>query len=92
MQNIYILGETTYDIIFKDNQPFEAKVGGSQLDTAISLGRLHLPVSFISHIGDDAVGEISTSFIKENGIDDSYIIRHEGASRIALAFLNKNND
>ena len=89
---IYILGETTYDIIFKNNKPIEAKVGGSQLNTAISLGRLQLPVSFISQFGSDVVGDICASFIKENGIDDSFIKRNRGTSRVALAFLNENND
>lgn len=92
MQNIYILGETTYDIIFKDNKPVDGKVGGSQLNTAISLGRIQLPVSFISQIGKDPIGEICSSFIMKNGIDTSYITRVEGSSRVALAFLNENND
>jgi fructokinase len=89
---IYIPGETTYDIIFKDNKPIEAKVGGSQLNTAVSLGRMQLPVSFISQFGSDVVGDICASFIKENGIDDSFIKRNRGTSRVALAFLNENND
>jgi fructokinase len=89
---IYILGETTYDIIFKDNKPIEAKVGGSQLNTAVSLGRMQLPVSFITQFGSDVVGDICASFIKENGINDSFIKRNRGTSRVALAFLNENND
>ncbi len=89
---IYIPGETTFDIIFKNNKPIEAKVGGSQLNTAISLGRMHLPVSFISQFGSDVVGDICSSFIKENGIDDSFIKRNKGTTRVALAFLNENND
>jgi fructokinase len=89
---IYILGETTYDIIFKNNKPIEAKVGGSQLNTAVSLGRIQLPVSFISQFGSDIVGNICASFIKENGIDGSFIKRNNGTSRVALAFLNEHND
>lgn len=92
MQRIYILGETTYDIIFKNNKPIDAKVGGSQLNTAVSLGRLKLPLSFITQIGKDNVGDICALFIKENGIDDSLIKRNEGASRVALAFLDENNN
>ena len=92
MQRIYILGETTYDIIFKDNKPVEAKVGGSQLNTAVSLGRLKLSVSFITQTGTDRVGNICFSFIRDNGIDTSLIKRNHGNSRLALAFLDENNN
>ena len=92
MQKIYILGETTYDIIFDNNKPVDAKVGGSQLNTAISLGRINLPVTFISQMGCDKVGDICASFIKDNGIDDSLLQRTKGTTRIALAFLDKNKN
>jgi fructokinase len=92
MRNIYIPGETTYDIIFKNDTPVEAKVGGSQLNTAVSLGRLNLPVSMITRIGNDTVGNICASFIKANGIDVSFVSRTKGTSRVSLAFLDQNNN
>lgn len=92
MSRILILGETTFDIIFKDNKPTDAKVGGSQLNTCVSLGRLGLPVKFISSFGRDKVGAIADEFLQENNIGTEYIHRFEGNSRIALAFLDEKNN
>lgn len=92
MQKVYVLGETTYDIIFKDEKPINAKVGGSQLNTCVSLGRLGIPVSFVSQLGNDKVGDISDKFLQENGISLECISRSSGNSRVALAFLNEENN
>jgi len=92
MRRIYIMGETTYDILFKDEKPVEAKVGGSQLNTAVSLGRIGLPASFISQFGNDTVGDLSARFLKENNVDGQFLQRFEGNSRVALAFLDEENN
>lgn len=90
MGNIYTIGETVYDVIFKNRQPVSGKAGGAMLNTAVSLGRLELPVSFISEIGEDTVGEMIISFLSENGVDERYICRYgEGKTAIALAFLDE---
>ncbi len=91
-RRVYIVGETTFDIIFRDNQPKEARVGGSQLNTCVSLGRLGIPVTFITMFGNDQVGDIASRFLKENNISDEYVTRYEGNSRVALAFLDENNN
>lgn len=92
MKNIYTVGETTYDIVFKNNQPSHAVVGGSALNTAVSLGRLKLPVHFISRFGNDTIGNLSAKFLTENCVDCRYISRFDGQSRIALAFLDEANN
>lgn len=91
-RKIIILGETTYDIIFKNNKPVDAKVGGSQLNTAISLGRLGHKVIFVSAFGNDRLGDNSLDFIAENGVETSNISRYEGNSRLAIAFLDEKNN
>jgi fructokinase len=53
---ILALGETTYDIIFKDSKPVDGRVGGSILNTAVSLGRLGIPVSMVALCGSDEIG------------------------------------
>ena len=55
MPVIYTIGETVFDIIFELDQPVAAKAGGSLLNTSVSLGRLGLPVQFISEYGTDKV-------------------------------------
>lgn len=88
MGTIYTVGETTYDIIFRNQQPAGAVVGGSILNGSVTLGRLKLPVKFISRIGNDQVGDISVDFLNNNGVDCSLIVRFKGNSRLALAFLD----
>ena len=58
-RNVYTIGEATFDIIFKDSKPKDAKVGGSVLNTSVSLGRLGILVNFISAFGNDEVGNMA---------------------------------
>lgn len=92
MTKVYSIGETTYDIIFKNDQPSGAVVGGSVLNTSVTLGRLGVPVSFVSRMGSDQIGDISMKFLRENGVNCDYITRFEGSSRLALAFLDNENN
>jgi fructokinase len=93
MRKIYGIGETVLDIIFKDGQPQAAKAGGSVLNSVVSMGRMGLPVSFISEYGFDDVGKLIDDFLKSNGVDTSYVHRFsDGSTSLALAFLNEKND
>jgi len=93
MQHIYAVGETILDIIFKDHQPRTAKPGGSSFNASITLGRLDAPITFISEMGNDRVGDLILDFMNENGVDANYLSRYEnGQSAIALAFLNEKSD
>jgi fructokinase len=93
MRKIYGIGETVLDIIFKNNQPQAAKAGGAMLNSCVSLGRIGLPVSFISEYAGDNVGKIIDSFLSDNGVGTSYIDHYkEGKTKLALAFLNERND
>jgi fructokinase len=93
MRRIYGIGETVLDIIFKDGQPQAAKAGGSVLNSVVSMGRMDLPVSFISEYGQDDVGNLIDSFLRDNGVDTSYVHRFvDGSTSLALAFLDRKND
>jgi len=93
MRKIYGIGETVLDIIFKDGQPQVAKAGGSVLNSVVSIGRMDLPVSFISEYGQDDVGNLIYNFLKTNGVNTSFVHRyHQGSTALALAFLNEKND
>jgi fructokinase len=93
MRKIYGIGETVLDIIFKDGQPQAAKAGGSVLNSVVSMGRMNLPVSFISEYGKDDVGNLIDNFLKNNGVDTSSVHRfHDGSTSLALAFLDEKND
>jgi fructokinase len=93
MRKIYGIGETVFDIIFKDGQPQAAKAGGSVLNSVVSIGRMKLPVFFISEYGLDDVGNLIDNFLKINGVNSSFVHRfRKGSTALALAFLDKKND
>ena len=89
---IFTIGETTYDILFRNGNPVSACSGGSAYNSAISLGRCGLPVSLISTFGDDLVGDISMAFLLNNGVNCNLIQRFAGQSRIAMAFFDTDNN
>jgi len=73
--------------------PFTARAGGACLNSAVTLGRLNLPVFFVGEYGMDEVGNIIDLFLKENHVSTQYVYRYyDGKSTLALAFLNENND
>jgi fructokinase len=93
MAHIYAVGETILDIIFKDGQPQTARPGGSSFNASITLGRLGAPITLISEMGKDRVGDMIRDFMLENGVGTEYLARYsKGQSAIALAFLNEKSD
>lgn len=93
MRKIYGIGETVFDIIFKGGQPQAAKAGGAMLNSTVSLGRIALPVSFISEYANDNVGKIIDDFLQKNGVATDFVDHFkEGKTKLALAFLNEKND
>ena len=90
---IFAIGETVFDIIFKNGKPVASTPGGSMLNTAVSLGRLGLDVHFISEYGKDTVGNLIDDFLRSNGVSTGYACRYDGfPSSLALAFLDENNN
>jgi len=93
MRRIFAIGETVYDIIFKDGQPQAAKPGGAMLNSSVSLGRMGLPVHFISEYADDNVGSLINDFLSGNGVDTSHVHHYrDGNTKLAMAFLDEKND
>lgn len=93
MRKIYTIGETVFDIIFKNSKPVDAKSGGAMLNTAVSLGRLDIPVSLISEYGNDKAGKLIDDFLISNSVSTKYIFRfNDGKTAISLAFLNEKNE
>lgn len=88
MRKVFGIGETILDIIFRNDQPQKAVPGGSVFNGLISLGRLNVPVSFISELGNDRVGDMIRDFMEDTHHDrvrrpfprweKSYITRFSG--------------
>jgi fructokinase len=90
MRKIVGIGETVFDILFKNNQPISAKPGGSVYNALISLGRMKQQATFISEIGADRVGKIIKDFLEENEVSTKYMhIFDRGKTPLALAFLDE---
>src|ERR1039457_4219100 len=93
IRQVFAVGETVWDIIFKNGSPLTARAGGSMLNTAISLGRCGIPVSFISEIGNDEPGRRIFAFLTENNVSTGHVQRYsDGKTAIALAFLDNENN
>ena len=75
MRKVIGIGETILDIIFKNNRPHAAVPGGSTFNGLISLGRLEVPVSFISELGNDRVGDFIRDFMVENNLSTEFVDR-----------------
>lgn len=90
MGRIFCIGETVFDIIFQGTQPVAGKAGGSMLNSAVSMGRMDLPVYFISEYGNDPLGQHIDNFLKNNGVDTRFVYRFATSkTSIALAFLDE---
>lgn len=93
MNRIIGLGETVFDIIFKNDNVQTAVPGGSTFNAMVSIGRTHTPCCMATETGDDHIGDIVTAFLRDNNVDTKYVFRREGTqSPVSLAFLNKRND
>ena len=89
MRKVFGIGETILDIIFRNDQPQKAVPGGSVFNGLISLGRLNVPVYFISELGNDRVGDMIRDFMEDNHITTEFVDRFpDGKSPISLAFLD----
>lgn len=93
MRKVYGIGETVFDIIFRNDQPQRAVPGGSCFNSLISLGRCGLHPTMVTETGDDHVGQLIVDFMKSNGVDTDFVTIHPGSkTHISLAFLDENND
>lgn len=93
MAKVIGIGETVFDILFKDNKPVNAVPGGSVYNSIISLGRCGVPAEFISEVGDDRIGGIILDHLRDSNVGSSAVCCFSGGkSPLALAFLNERND
>lgn len=91
MRKVIGIGETVFDIIFKNGQPISGKPGGSVFNAMTSLGRIGQHPIFISEVGNDNIGQMVRQSMEENGVSTECMcaLPHEHKSAIALAFLDQ---
>lgn len=65
---------------------FKKYVGGSAANIAVGLARLGKSVGYIGRISDDPMGDYCQTFLEDQGIDTSHIVRCTGGESMGLAF------
>lgn len=93
MRRVIGIGESILDIIFKGSEPHAAVPGGSVFNSLVSLGRMQVPVAFISEVGNDRVGDLILQFMADNHLSTRYVDRFpDGKSPVSVAFLDDRNN
>lgn len=93
MNKVIGIGETVTDIIIRNSKPQDMVCGGSCYNSMISLGRCATPAIFVGEVGDDRLGHLGRAFLKDNGVDTSFVQSTPGKkSQLSLAFLNEHNN
>lgn len=93
MRKVIGIGETTFDIIFKDNKPINAVPGGSAFNAIISLGRSGIDTTFIGETGNDRVGKAVIDFLHDNDVHTEHVNCYpDSKSSLSLAFLDEHNN
>lgn len=93
MGKVVGIGETVFDILFKNNSPVGAVPGGSVYNSIVSLGRAGVPAAFVSEVGNDRVGNLIVEHLRDSGVDTSSVCCFDdGKSPLSLAFLNEQGD
>ena len=92
------IGETVLDIVFQSGRPQAAVPGGSTFNAMVSLGRTvgrerpEVGLRMVSQIGDDPVGDIVFSFMRENRVGTDAMARVKGQSTVSLAMLDEHRN
>ncbi len=71
---------------FADVSGWDAMVGGSPTNIAIGTARLGLRSIAFTAVGDDPVGDFVVRYLRDEGVDTSYVLRKHG-KLTSLAFL-----
>jgi 5-dehydro-2-deoxygluconokinase len=69
---------------FVDIKSFAAYVGGSPTNIAVGARRLGLRAAVLTAVGEDPVGDFILKFLKDEGVDSSYITRKPGTRTSAV--------
>lgn len=86
---IAVAGEALVDLI-ADDTGLHPYPGGGPLNTAVSLGRLGVPVGFLGRLSEDAFGRLLGERLAESGVDQRYVLH--GPSPTPLAVVHSTSD
>jgi fructokinase len=88
---ILVCGEALIDLIWTNGR-LEPMAGGGPLNTAVALGRLGVPVSFLSALSTDPYGRILERTLDESGVDLRYVLHTNAPTTLAVAHVAHDGD
>jgi fructokinase len=87
---IICCGEALIDFIpTPDGQAYQPCPGGSILNIAVGLGRMAVPVGFLSRLSTDLFGDILTDQLVQNSVDLKFCPRVDGQTTLAFVSLRE---
>ncbi len=89
---IYCIGESLYDIVFRDGKPEWARPGGGMLNCAVTLGKEGAEVCLMTELGNDTVGKMILHYLDESGVYTGFMHITSANTSLALAFLDEKNN
>lgn len=88
---IICCGEALIDFIpIKTGNAYRPCPGGSILNIAVGLGRMLIPVGFLSRLSTDLFGDILAKHLRDNMVDLQYCPRLPGQTTLAFVSLGDN--
>ncbi len=91
MRKVRGIGETIPDIIFR-GEPQQASFQAVLVFNGITLGRIGVPICFISETGNDHVGNIISTSCARTIFPQTMSMCSRRKSPVSLAFLNNRSD
>lgn len=87
---ILCCGEALIDFIpTPDGKAYQPCPGGSILNIAVGLGRMAVPVGFLSRLSMDLFGDLLAKHLTTNAVDLQYCPRVDGQTTLAFVSLNE---
>lgn len=87
---IICCGEALIDFIpTSDKQAYQPCPGGSILNIAVGLGRMGVPVGFLSRLSTDLFGDILEKQLTSNQVDLRYCPRVDGQTTLAFVSIDE---
>jgi len=87
---IICCGEALIDFIpTPDGKAYQPCPGGSILNIAVGLGRMQVPVGFLSRLSTDIFGDLLADHLVENQVNLQYCSRVDGQTTLAFVSLHE---
>jgi fructokinase len=88
---VVVAGEALIDLI-EDDTGRRPHPGGGPFNTAVSLGRLGVPVGFFGRLSEDAFGRLLDERLAGSGVDRRYVLHGQAPTPLAVVHAKSDGD